>query len=181
MISLCFHAVFFQGGKVGNQNWWSRKALWIKVKWKPKTAISSSKACLGLRSRGALIRLVPLYVNSFPSFPPPSHLLSSLVRSFEGGREGTSSRKEWDSVGNLRGESHCHVADSFAVNAWDVSEQDEFYLFNRERRGVFDERWPCSLTYCGLSGSWRNPWKRGGDLREEQKSSVLVYCQEESC
>lgn len=74
-----------------------------------------------------VMRLVILFPYLFPSFLP--YLLSSLrgswVRSFEGvGRNFTLERND-----------------------------DGVETFSRERKGVFDERWPCSLTCCGLLDS----------------------------
>lgn len=47
----------------------------------------------------------------------------------------------------------------------------DFDTFSRERRGVFYETWPCSLTCCELLGSSQNLWRTAGDLWERESWS----------
>lgn len=168
MNSLCFNAFCVCGYETQAICWWSRKELCVKVKWGKKEwhhqrlvlgseVEAHHKTGTTLCQRLSIISL------------PPSHLLSLLVRSFEGGREGTSSAKGTETLlgtwgGGVR---------SSRLLAFKMFQEDGFYLFSRGRRGVFDERWPCSLTCCGPSGSWRNPWRRAGGLQGEPKRVQL--------
>lgn len=105
-----------------------------------------------------------LSILSLPPFPSP---ISSPYRSGHPSEGGVGkehqSWKEPETVWGTWGEGRGQIV-TWLLAFWDVWAEEGFYLFSRGRRGVFDGRWPCSLTCCGPLGSWRNPWRRAEGL-----------------
>lgn len=107
-----------------------------------------SEPCYAFNETGNTFSLLLSFIPS-PSPLFTARLLGQVIR---GGREGTSHWKGmvtvWKPVGNQIKSLGQAAIQGFYFK--DFQKTFYFTFFSRGRRGVFYERWPYSLTCCGL-------------------------------